>query len=231
MWWWFQLWALQGAGARSLRSVPGQHGRRQDAGRDKFVWKRGGLQEAINALRPEAALQHAGNWDYKLPRRCRGRGLGPKPEGIAAREADSKRNTKSKVKWEDKSDPARKMKRKRQLGPAVQNNNAPEGESNPYMSPCPWIWSPVPTPAGITEAHWHEEGVLGTLLAVLVTALQTLNCDAYAWSPAFCCRVRACCSGGPRRQGLVSFVQCCWTYKFYKRRPSPDKAQPATGRE
>ena len=30
-----------------------------------------------------------------------------------------------------------------------------QGVSSPYMSPCPWIESPVPTPAGITEAHWH----------------------------------------------------------------------------
>ena len=38
----------------------------------------------------------------------------------------------------------------------------PWEESNLYISPCPWIWRSVPTPAGIAEAHWQAKGMPGS---------------------------------------------------------------------
>ena len=38
----------------------------------------------------------------------------------------------------------------------------PWGESNRHISSCPWSWRPVPTPAGIAEAHWQAKGMPGS---------------------------------------------------------------------
>ena len=41
------------------------------------------------------------------------------------------------------------------------NNTMTWEESNLYISPYPWIWRSVPTPAGIAEAHWQAKGMPG----------------------------------------------------------------------
>ena len=128
--------------------------------------KGGGFQEAINALRPEAALQHAGNWAYKLPRRCRGRGLGggacsPKPKGIAAREADSKRNTKVKRSEKIRAILPGKLKTAaiRAGGPEQQR---PRGGIEPLHVPMSLDLKSSPNPSwnhGGPLAWWRLPGI------------------------------------------------------------------------
>ncbi len=78
---------------------------------------------------------------------------------------------------------------------------------------------------------WNHGGPLawGTCAwhSACCTSDSTLNCDAYA----SCCRVRTCCSGGLRWQAWSALSRAAGLISLKKRRPSPDKAQPATGRE
>ena len=49
-------------------------------------------------------------------------------------------------------------------GGTISWNNTmayPWEESTLYISPCPWMWRLVSTPAGIAEAHWQGKGMPG----------------------------------------------------------------------